>query len=180
MKTPAKSPKTPTKTTKKSSLDWLSLGFICLLVGGTIGAKTLLLIDNDLEIKTKFSGKTWQLNSQSIEQYVNLIEKFASQQLHPLGEEVRQQSSQIIARTGDALASQQDLCISTSQFSTVLAHAKSLNPVAVDHPTPTKADLPPAAPNRKVLPISRSIPTKNPVQTNPVDRDWCITTGVKK
>jgi hypothetical protein len=178
MKSPAK---TAAKAAKKGSSDWLSIGFICLLIGGTIGAKALLLVDNDLEIKTKFSGKTWQLNSQSIGQYVSVIENFASQKIKPLGQELRQQSSQILTRTGDALADRQDLCISTAEVSTVLAHAKRLTSLDVDPPAASKANLPTTTPTSKSGQTDRSTPTKiAPIQTNPAAKNWCITTGVKK
>jgi hypothetical protein len=176
MTSPAKPPsKASAKTSKgasKGSFSWLSIGVVCLLVGGTFGAKSLLLVDNDLEMKTKFRGKTWQLNSHSIRQYINSIENFTSQKvIRPVGENLRQQSSQILTRTGDILANQQDLCISTAKVSSVFGQAKSLNPLAVDSPESIKA---------LASLVVKTTPIETPVQAPPVDRNWCITTGVKK
>jgi hypothetical protein len=60
---------------------WLSTGIICLLVGGTLAAKTVFLVDNDLETQTEFSGENWQINPQSVQKYTNKIEKFANRQI---------------------------------------------------------------------------------------------------
>jgi hypothetical protein len=182
MKTPTKAPeKTPAKNTKKGPFDWLSLGFIGLLVGGTVGAKTLLLVDNDLEIKTKFSGKTWQLDSQSIRQYVSSLENFTYQKLKPLGAELQQQSTQLFNRAGDALSAGKDLCVAKSQVSTILTKAKILTPSEGSSPL-DKAQTPIEPKTSTGSPSSRSLATKNQpaTTTDPVDRDWCISIGNKK
>jgi hypothetical protein len=187
MKTSTKPPekasgKAPAKNAKNGSFDWLSLGFICLLVGGTVGAKTLLLVDNDLEIKTKFSGKTWQLDSQSIRQYVNSLEKFTYQKLNPLGAELQQQSTHLFNRAGDALSEGKDLCVSKSQVSTILTKAKILTP-SDESSTIDKAKTPVKPTTSKVSPSSpSSTATKNqPTPTaDTIDRDWCISIGNKK
>jgi hypothetical protein len=176
------SAKTPAKNSKNGSFDWLSLSFICLLVGGTIGAKMLLLVDNDLEIKTKFSGKTWQVNSQSIRQYVNDLEKFTSKQLHPLGAELQQQSTQLVNRAGDALAKRKDLCVSKSGLSTILTKAKILTPSEAEKSALGKADERVKLTPNKAQPSQLSIDNKNnsAITTATADRDWCISIGNKK
>jgi hypothetical protein len=120
------SPKTDKKSEPKSSFDWLSTGFICLLVGGTIAAKMVFLVDDDLEIKTKFGGTSWQLNSQSIKKYATDLERSSSQYLQPLWATTQQQSSHLIEQTSNALASQ-NLCVSIPKSLDI--HSKiDLNP----------------------------------------------------
>jgi hypothetical protein len=110
----------PKKPAKKSYSKYLLLGFICLLIGGTFGAKTLLLVDNDLEIKTTFAGKSWQLDSQSIRKYASGSEKFVAQYLNPIGKKLHQESNQLLVRASNVRINRQDLCNFTSKFSTVI------------------------------------------------------------
>jgi hypothetical protein len=60
---------------KNSLSQCLSVSIFCLLVAGTLSAKTVFLVDNNLEKQTELSGKNWQVNPQSIRRYANDIEK---------------------------------------------------------------------------------------------------------
>ncbi|WP_310425725.1 hypothetical protein [Chamaesiphon sp. VAR_48_metabat_135_sub] len=63
---------------------WLSTGIICLLVGGTFAAKTVFLVDNDMESQTEFSGKNWQLDRKNAQKYTDKIERLAFQYIDRL------------------------------------------------------------------------------------------------
>ena len=63
---------------------WLLTGIVCLLVGGTFAAKTVFLVDNDLENQTEFSGKNWQLDRKNARRYTDKIERFAVQYIDRL------------------------------------------------------------------------------------------------
>ncbi len=166
MNPPAKPPasppaKAPAKTVKKGYSHWLSIGFFLLLVGGTFASRHLFLVDNDLEINTKFSGKSWQLSTRSIRQDLDTIERETAKLLVPLGITLQHQSAQLLHSAGEALSHPQNLCVSTADFSTVLEGAKSLNPLVVEDPSkpPTSAAKTPS------------------VRTTPTSQNWCITTG---
>lgn len=166
---------------KKGSLYWLSIGTICLLVGGTIAAKSVLLVNEDIEITTKFSGKSWQINSQSLRKYATDLDRLTHRYIDPVGTQLGQQSNQLITKTGDALAERKDWCIPKVQLSSIAAKTKDFNPIASEPPTADKS-IGAKLPNDKVSqPFSRS---KNDKFTQPqADRssqDWCITTGRKK
>jgi hypothetical protein len=152
---------------KNGSPSWLSLGFICLLVLGIIGAKVLLIVDKDLEVKTKFVGKNWQLNSQSIGQYVNIIDRFTEQHLNYLGRELHKKLTQIIDSTRNSLSHPQNVCVSVSELSTVLDLAQQKISRVTDEPTPT---------NVMISPLIK----QPPVSTTPTSQQLCITNGVKK
>jgi hypothetical protein len=165
-KPPAAPAKAPAKTANKGYPHWLSIGFFLLLVGGTFASRHLFLVDNDLEINTKFSGKSWQLSTRSIRQDLDAIERQTSQLLAPLGTTIQTQSNQWLNSAGKALSQPQNLCISNANLSTVLDGAKSLNALVIEDASHPKTSTP---------------PTKAPsIQQKPADRDWCITTGVKK
>lgn len=148
------SPKPDKKSEPKKYSDWLSTGFICLLIGGTIAAKMVFLVDEDLEIKTKFAGKSWELNSQSIKKYAADLERSSSQYLQPLWATTQQQSSHFIEQTGNALASQ-NWCVSIPRY--LDNHSK----IESAHPT--------GKPERKQPPSQQ--PT---ITSDSVDRNWCL------
>ncbi len=145
---------------------WLSAGVICLLVGGTLAAKMVFLVDNDLESKTEFSGKNWQLNSESVQKYTSDIERLAYQYIDRLTQ----------------LPDRKAWCGSAAEISMVLAKAKSLNLIELNHLTAGKADIIVKIPTNKLLPTSSSaIPLKNlhlylnpAVQTDKSVESWCI------
>ncbi|WP_373544214.1 hypothetical protein [Chamaesiphon sp.] len=164
---------------KSNSPNWIAAGFICLLIGGTIAAKTLLLIDTDLEIKTKFRGQSWQVNLQSSRKYMTEIDKVIEREFSPIGVLLRKQSTQLLAQTNDLLAVRRDWCLPTPEISTILAQAKQLNPLESDRYTPSKTD-------RLKQPAHRHSPNQTTLTPHPLvnsDRavsDWCFATGTKK
>jgi hypothetical protein len=168
---------TSSKPDKKSSSNWLSWGFIFLLAGGTLAAKMLLLVDNDLEIKTKFAGKSWQLDSQSLRKSVANIEKSTYNYFTPIGDSLRQQSTQLLGQADKIRVDSKDVCIVTAELSNILAQAKSFNPIESAHPTADKTDRVGQTTSRsnRVTQIST-----RPNSTTPTDRERCATTGVKK
>jgi hypothetical protein len=166
---------------KKGSLYWLSIGTICLLVGGTIAAKSVLLVDEDIEITTKFSGKSWQLNSQSLRKYATDLDRLTHQYIDPVGTQLGQQSNQLITKTGDALAERKDWCIPKVQFSSITAKTKDFNPFASDSPTVDKNSGAKPSKDKVSQPFSRSNNNKSTQpQADRSSQDWCITTGTKK
>jgi hypothetical protein len=163
---PSKPAKSIINKDRDDSPSWLSLGFICLLVCGTLGAKALLIVDKDLEIKTKFIGKNWQLNSKSLGKYVNTIDRFTDRQLKFLGNELRQKSTQILTSTRTALSRPQNLCVPASELSTVLDLAQQKLHRVADDPIPSKIPTP--------------VIKHPPVPTTPTIQHWCITNDMKK
>ncbi|AFY95433.1 hypothetical protein [Chamaesiphon minutus] len=148
----------PDKNVKKKSTSyWLSIGIIGLLVGGTIAAKHVFLVDEDIEITTKFSGKSWQISSQSIRKSLVDLDRFTHHYLDPVSAQIGQQSQQLLAQAGDALSERKDWCIPKLQFSSTSATIKDINS------TQLKKDRVANQPN-----LERS------------SQDWCITTGTKK
>jgi hypothetical protein len=102
---------------KKSSNAWLSVAVICLLASGTFGAKILLLVDNDLELKTKFAGQSWQLDKQSLKKYADDFDRFITESsIEPIGASLQQESIQIINNTNAALSEPRTWCLPTSDF----------------------------------------------------------------
>jgi hypothetical protein len=178
-------PANPAKSNNKNgSSDWLSAGTICLFAGGVLAAKAVLLVDNDLEIKTKFAGKSWQLNSQSVRQFANDIQKTARPYLHPVGENLRQQSTKLVTQAGDVLTDRKNLCVSTSELSKIVGTAKNSYPIESANPAPAKIDRTASPSNKVVKSANRSNSTTN---ANPAvkqsDRgvqNWCITSGSQK
>lgn len=169
-----KSSKTDKKVNKKAdkngSSDYLSVGLICLLAGATIATKTLFLVDNDLENKTKFAGENWQLDSQSVQKYTSDIEKFTAQNLNPLGASLSQQSTQLLTRAGDTLADPKNWCVSGSQLATIVDGAKNLSSIDSDRSTSTKP-----SPHKVVQTSARSNVKGNlRLQPNSPVQSWCI------
>jgi hypothetical protein len=117
MKPAVKSDKKPVA---KSSNTWLWIAVICLLASGTFGAKVLLLVDNDLELKTKFAGTSWQLDKQSLQKYADDFDRFISDDLvKPIGVSLQQESTQLLDRANTALSEPQSWCIPTSDLTTM-------------------------------------------------------------
>jgi hypothetical protein len=149
---------------------WLSAGIICLLVGGTLAAKTVFLVDNELESKTEFSGENWQLNPESVQKYTNNIEKLAYQYIDRLTQ----------------LPDRQAWCGSASEISMVLAKAKSLNLIELNNLAAGKADIIVKIPTNKVIQTDRRlIPNKNlhlyinpTLQSDRSVESWCIAAGI--
>jgi hypothetical protein len=112
--------KSDKKPVVKSSNNWLWIAVICLLASGTFGAKVLLLVDNDLELKTKFAGQSWQLNKQSLQKYADDFDRFISSDLiKPIGASLQQESTQLLDRANTALSEPQSWCIPTSDLATM-------------------------------------------------------------
>jgi hypothetical protein len=102
---------------KKSSNTWLSVAVICLLASGTFGAKVLLLVDNDLELKTKFAGQSWQLDKQSLKKYADDFDRFIIESsIDPIGKSIQQESIQIINSTNAALSEPRTWCLPTADL----------------------------------------------------------------
>jgi hypothetical protein len=118
---------------KNNFSHWLSTGIICLLVGGTFAAKTVFLVDNDLENQAEFTGENWQLDRKNARKYTGKIEKFAYQYIDKLTQ----------------LPDRQAWCGSPSKISIVLAKAKSLNLIEVHNLAPGKADITVKVPTTK-------------------------------
>jgi hypothetical protein len=89
----------------------LSIGTICLLIGGTIAAKTVFIVDNDLESQAKLNPANWRLDANSARKYTEDIEKFSRPYLERFSQ-FSQQSS---------------WCESAREISLVLAEANLLD-----------------------------------------------------
>jgi hypothetical protein len=126
----------PSKPDRKTSSSWLAWGFIFLLAGGVLATKMLLLVDNDLEIKTKFAGKNWQLDSQSIRKSVAEIEQSSYNYFSPIGNSLRQQSTQLFVKASNARIESKDMCVVTTELAKFLAQVKDRNPVKSTTPSP--------------------------------------------
>jgi hypothetical protein len=149
--------KSDKKFEKKSSNGWLSVAVICLLASGTFGAKVLLLVDNDLELKTKFAGKTWQLDKQSLKKYADDIDRFITESsIEPIGRSLQQESMQIINRANAALSEPKNWCIPTSEIAAMFKKT----------------------PNATASGTSKSAGKKN--QSSSSAEDLCLTTGNRK
>jgi hypothetical protein len=126
--------KSDKKIEKKSSNGWLSVAVICLLASGTFGAKLLLLVDNDLELKTKFAGKSWQLDKQSLRKYADDFDRFIADDLiKPIGASLQQESTQLLNRANTALSEPQNWCIPTSDLAGIFNQTN--NSTATKTPT---------------------------------------------
>ncbi len=145
----------PDKKSEPKSFDWISTGFICLLISGTIAAKMVFLVDDDLEIKTKFADKSWQLNSQSIKEHVANLEISSRQYLQPMWANIQQQSKHLIQQADNALSSQ-NWCIS---IPTLDRHSLSIDSA---HPKSTDTER---------QQHSRQQPTTSSDLTA---RNWCL------
>lgn len=164
------------KVTKKSTSYWLSIGIIGLLVGGTIAAKHVFLVDEDIEITTKFSGKSWQISSQSLRKYAADIDRFTHDYLDPVGAQIGQQSQQLIDRAGDALAERKDWCIPRPQFSNTSAHPQELNSTESER---LNTDKPKTRSSKLSAQLKKDLAANQP-NVDRSSQDWCITTGTKK
>jgi hypothetical protein len=149
--------KSDKKPEKKSSNGWLCVAVICLLASGTFGAKVLLLVDNDLELKTKFAGKSWQLDKQSLQKYADDFDRFISSDLiKPIGTSIQQESTQLLNQATAAMSEPQNWCIPTSDFSAIFNQS--------NNSTATKPPITAANKNAK----------------NRFAEDFCITTSEQR
>jgi hypothetical protein len=150
--------KSDKKFEKKSSNGWLSIAVICLLASGTFGAKVLLLVDNDLELKTKFAGKTWQLDKQSLKKYADDIDRFITESsIEPLGASLQQESIQMIDRANAALSEPKTWCLPTSEIAAMFKQSSH---------------------NSTAIGTSKS--AANQHESSRSAEDLCITTGNRK
>lgn len=159
MKTPTKP---PVKPVKKDS----GLGLLCflLLLGATFAVKELFIVDNDIEIRTKFSGQSWQLNQQMLRKYWHDSQQIVGGWLAPLGANVGRESQQMLDRASAALSSPQNFCIPTDRVANTW---QRLNPLATE--TETEDEREKSHPNVKSQPMPAPTPA-----------NWCVTTRIKK
>jgi hypothetical protein len=142
---------------------WLSAGIICLLVGGTLAAKAVFLVDNELESQTEFSGEQWQLDSHQD------LEKLTYKYIDRLTK----------------LPDRKAWCGSAQEISMVLAKAKNLHSIELNNLTAGKADIIVKLPADRSMPIpSSQSPVKNlhlyvnpDSQPAPAEQSWCIAAG---
>jgi hypothetical protein len=127
------------KSTPKSSTNWLATGFFCLLVGGTLAAKTVFLVDDNLEIKTKFAGQNWQLNSQSVKKYAADLEVSTRQYLQPWLVKLDRESTHLIKQTSNNLANRH-WCVPIPSFLASSVPDNNSNSLATAHPKASKTD----------------------------------------
>jgi hypothetical protein len=149
----------------------LSVGTICLLVGGTLAAKAVFLVDNDLETQAKLNAANWQLDAPSVRKYTGDIENLTRTYIDRLSK----------------LADNQSWCGSAREISLVLAKANSLKSIELHHLSQGKANIVIKPPQHKSS--KQSIPgrVKNlHLYVNPAPHDedpvesWCIGAKVKK
>jgi hypothetical protein len=164
------------KVTKKSPLYWLSIGIIGLLVGGTIAARHVFLVDEDIEITTKFSGKSWQINSRSLRKSVGDLDRFTHHYLDPVGAKIGQQSQQLVTKSGGAFADRKDWCIPRPQFSITSASTKAKNSTDSEHLATDKAK----ARSTKLSAQLKEDPASTQSNSDRSNQNWCINTGNKK
>jgi hypothetical protein len=144
------------KIANKSSNAWLSVAVICLLASGTFGAKVLLLVDNDLELKTKFAGQSWQLDKQALKKYADDFDRFIIESsIEPIGDSIQQESRHIINNANAALSEPRTWCLPTADLAAMFQQS-------------------PEPPANKV---STSTAKKQP---NLTAKDLCINTGERK
>ncbi len=145
----------------------LSAGIICLLVGGTLAAKAVFLVDNDLERKTELNSENWYLDASSARAATGGIEKLAYNYIHRLTQ----------------LPDRKAWCGSAQEISLVLAKAKSLRSIEVNNLTQGKADIIVKLPQ---LPSDQPAPKPsknlhlyvNPAaESNNSPENWCISAG---
>jgi hypothetical protein len=60
---------------------WCLAGIICLLASGTMAAKVVFLVDNDLETNAESSIEHWQPDRQFLDRYLDRLEKFTAKYL---------------------------------------------------------------------------------------------------
>jgi hypothetical protein len=143
---------------------WLSAGIICLLVGGTLAAKTVFLVDNELEHQAELNSQNWLLAAGSAPIDGRGIEKLAYTYIDRLTQ----------------LPERKAWCGSAQEISIVLAKAKSLRLIEVNNLTQGKADLIVKLPNAQVIQSVTQQPKNLRLYVNPAaapDRSgesWCI------
>lgn len=141
----------------KSSNAWLSAAVIFLLASGTFGAKVLLLVDNDLELKTKFAGQSWQLDKLALKKYADDFDRFITESsIEPIGVSLQQESTKIIDSTNAALSEPRTWCLPTSDLSSIFNQSHNAT-----------------APKTSTSATTKNVP-------NPSDKDLCINTGDRK
>jgi hypothetical protein len=149
--------KSDKKPVVKSSNTWLWVAVICLLASGTFGAKVLLLVDNDIELRTKFAGKSWQLDKQSLQKYADDFDRFIADDLiKPIGASIQQESTQLLNQATTALSEPQNWCIPTSDLGAIFNQS--------NNSTATKPPITAANKNDK----------------NRVAKDFCITNSDRR
>ncbi|WP_373542024.1 hypothetical protein [Chamaesiphon sp.] len=163
-------------TTTTSSLERLSAGFFWILVSGTLAAKVLLLVDNDLEITAKFSDKNLQINIQPIRKYAILINNFVDRQFSPISTLIQQQSSQLIRQAGNILATRKDWCLPVSRLPTISIKSKRSQPIFLDNHTPDRLVI---IPDEQQLSSATTPLRPTPTASSQPAKDWCVTTGTK-
>ena len=150
----------------------LSVGTICLLVGGTLAAKAVFLVDNELETQAKLNPATWQLDAPSVRKYTGDIEHLSRTYIDRLSK----------------LSESQSWCGSAREISLVLAKANSLKLIELNHLAPGTADIA-VKPlenklSKKSIPVGRIKNLHLYVNPAPQSADtgesWCIGAKVKK
>jgi hypothetical protein len=149
----------------------LSFGTICLLVGGTIAAKAVFLVDNELETQAKLNAANWQLDAPSVRKYTGDIEQLSRTYIDRLSK----------------LPDSQSWCGSAREISLVLAKANSLKLIELNHLSQGKADIAVKPPLDKLSKKSIPVRMKNlHLYINPApqgadsEESWCIGAKVKK
>jgi hypothetical protein len=144
----------------------LSAGIVSLLVGGTLAAKSVFLVENDLEAKTEFAGKNWYVDTAALQKYPQDIEKLAFNYVDRLSK----------------LPENKAWCGSNREISLVLAKAKSLNLLQVNNFDKGTADIvielphsQPAIKNMRLYVDKQA--TSQPGAGGDI---WCIATGTSK
>jgi hypothetical protein len=145
----------------------LSAGIICLLVGGTLAAKAVFLVDNDLEHKTELNSENWYLDASTAQTATGGIEQLAYNYIHRLTQ----------------LPDRKAWCGSAQEISLVLAKAKSLRSIEVNNLSQGKADIIVKLPNLPGVETATQ-PSKNlhlyvnpAAQSNNAAENWCISAG---
>lgn len=149
----------------------LSVGTICLLVGGTLAAKAVFLVDNELETQAKLNAANWQLDAPSVRKYTGDIEQLTRTYIDRLSK----------------LADNQSWCGPAREISLVLAKANSLKSIELHDLSQGKANIVIKPPEHKSS--KQSIPGRvknlhlyvNPApQSDETAETWCIGAKVKK
>lgn len=146
---------------------WLSAGIICLLVGGTLAAKAVFLVDNELEHKAELNSENWHLDPHSAQAAAGGIEKLAYNYIDRLTQ----------------LPERKAWCGSASEMSLVLAKAKNLHLIELNNLDRGKADIVVKLPNNKVIQTAQYQPKNLHLYINPAAQgnnspeNWCISAG---
>jgi hypothetical protein len=146
---------------------WLSAGIVCLLVGGTLAAKAVFLVDNELEHKSELIGENWHLDPHSAQAAAEGIEKLAYNYIDRLTQ----------------LPDRKAWCGSAQEISLVLAKAKNLHLIELNNLDRGKADIVVKLPNNKVIQTAQYQPKNLHLYINPTAQgnnspeNWCISAG---